>query len=305
MEGIKFSKHFIAKKDLTTTSVSSCLHAFSIDVEDWYQSSYDYNAPISEICVNNTRYVLDFLSKNNVKGTFFIQGLVAKYYPYLIKEIHSRGHEIQSHGYSHRPVHSMLPTEFKRELTETNKLLEDITGEPVIGFRAPDFSIDDKSFWAFEVMYECGIRYDSSIFPFRTTRYGISDFERGYSLIKTSSGIIEELTVSVFELTFPKNVRIPVGGGGYFRLFPSWFLIYCLKKLENQGLPFIIYCHPYEFNPQEWCQSMKRVPVYRRLHQGLGRTRFEGKVSQLLKLRTFGTMSDVLNRIRRSDKICI
>lgn len=283
------------------------INAFSIDIEDWYQSSFDFNAPISEICVHNTRHVLDFLSHYNVQGTFFIQGLVAKHYPQLVKEIYERGHEIQSHGYSHRPINGMTPTEFKRELIETSNRLEDITGKPVTGFRAPDFSIDEKSFWAFEVMYECGIRYDSSIFPLRTRRYGINGFERGYSLIKTPSGIIEELPVSILELTFPKGVRIPVGGGGYFRLFPLWFLRYCLRKLEVQGLPFIIYCHPYEFNPQEWRQIMKYVPVYRRIHQGFGRNGFEEKVAQILKLRTFRKMSDVLRMLRniKNQSICV
>lgn len=287
--------------------ITTCFHAFSVDVEDWYQSSFDFNAPISEICVQNTRRVLDFLGYYNVQGTFFIQGLVARQYPYLIKEIHEKGHEIQSHGYSHRPIYSMTPSEFKTELIETSKCLEDITGEPVTGFRAPDFSIDSKSFWAFEIMYECGIRYDSSIFPLRTTRYGINGFERGYSVIKTASGIIEELPVSVFELSCFKRIRIPIGGGGYFRLFPSLFLKYCLKEIDKDGLPFVIYCHPYEFNPQEWHQIVKHIPIYRRLHQGIGRSGFQEKVSQLFKLKAFGTISDVLKRFRvkESKKICV
>lgn len=277
------------------------LNAFSIDVEDWYQSSHDLNAPISDICLHNTRVVLDFLSRHNVRGTFFVQGMVAREFPFLIKEIHGKGHEIQSHGFSHRPVNKMSHNEFKRELMETSKYIEDITGIAVTGFRAPDFSIDAKSFWAFEVMCECGIRYDSSIFPLRTKRYGISGFERGYSLFKTPSGNIEELPVSVYELSRPNGLRIPVGGGGYFRLFPFWFLEMSRKRLEVQRLPFIIYCHPYEFNPGEWKQSMKRIPMYRRLHQGIGRHGFRGKVSRLLESGTFGTMSDVLNRLKKKE----
>ncbi len=274
--------------------MSKTLHAFSIDVEDWYQSSYDFNAPISEVCIYNTRYVLDFLSLFNIKGTFFIQGMVARLYPFLVKEIHEKGHEVQSHGFSHRPINKMRPAEFKRELTETNKYIEDITGKPVTGFRAPDFSIDRDSFWAFDVMYQCGIRYDSSIFPLKTKRYGINGFEAGYSLIKTPSGTIEELPVSVLELSWPKGRKIPVGGGGYFRLLPSWFLKYCLRKLEEQKLSFVIYCHPYEFNPNEWEQILRHVSGYRRLHQGVGRKGFQRKVTQLFESGNFGTMSEVL-----------
>jgi polysaccharide deacetylase family protein (PEP-CTERM system associated) len=277
--------------------INPIVHAFSLDIEDWYQSSFDFNAPVNEVCVHNTRLVLDFLLQYNVKGTFFIQGLVAKAFPYLVKEVHSRGHEVQSHGYSHRPINNMTPSEFKEELEETGKRLEDITGEPVTGFRAPDFSIDKESFWAFEVMYECGIRYDSSIFPLKTSRYGIAGFTRGYSIIKTLAGEIEELPVSVLDMTWLCGFRVPVGGGGYFRLFPSWFLNYGLKKLGSQGEPFIIYCHPYDFNPREWQRILKRVPWHRRLHQGLGRRRFQEKVAELLKRGTFGSMSEVLQRI--------
>lgn len=274
------------------------LHSFSIDVEDWYQSSHDFNAPISEVCVHNTRKVLDFLSMYNVKGTFFIQGMVVKQYPFLVKEIDQKGHEVQSHGFSHRPVNRMGPDKFRWELQETSKYIEDITGKLVYGYRAPDFSIDEQSFWAFEIMYECGIRYDSSVFPLKTSRYGINGFKRGYSIINTPSGDIEELPVSVLELRGLQGMRIPVGGGGYFRLLPSWFLNYCLRHLEKEGMPFIIYSHPYEFNPDEWKQILKNVSLYRRFHQGLGRKSFSVKISKLLESGVFGTMSDILENIR-------
>ena len=282
-------------------SFTNC-HVFSIDIEDWYQSSYDLNAPISEICVQNTRHVLDFLQVFDVRGTFFVQGLVAKQFPHLVKEIYNRGHEVQSHGYSHRPVNQMTPDEFRWEIQETSKRIEDITGEKVTGFRAPDFSIDRNSFWAFEIMTECGIHYDSSIFPLKTRRYGIDGFENGYSIIRTSSGVIHELTVNVLELNWLQRLRIPVGGGGYFRLFPAWFLKYALKKIEIQGLPFVLYCHPYEFNPQEWKYISKSVPLYLRFHQGLGRKGFQGKVSQLLSMRNFGTMTEILKSLNGTGR---
>ncbi len=276
------------------------LHVFSIDVEDWYQSSFDYDAEINEVCVHNTRTVLRLLEEYGVKGTFFIQGMVAEKFPRLVKEIDSLGHEVQSHGYSHRPINRMTPAEFKIELTKTGKCIEDITGKPVTGFRAPDFSIDTASFWAFEVMRECGILYDSSIFPLKTSRYGISGFEKGYSVIKTPSGCVDELPVSVLELRWPGGIRLPVGGGGYFRLLPAWFLKYCLKKLDEEELPFVIYCHPYEFNPQELRKILKNIPLSRRLHQGLGRKNFQKKVSHLLKTKTFGTMSSVLKELKNN-----
>jgi polysaccharide deacetylase family protein (PEP-CTERM system associated) len=284
--------------------MSQAVHAFSVDVEDWYQSSFDNKAPISERCVRNTRVVLDFLRAHGIRGTFFVQGLVARAYPGLIRQMHKEGHEIQSHGFSHLPVSSLGPAGFKKELTETSRLIEDITGEPVTGYRAPDFSIDRETFWAFEVMCECGIRYDSSIFPLRTRRYGINGFEAGYSVIETPSGRIEELPVSVYEPSWLRGVRVPVGGGGYFRLFPSWFLVRCLRAMDAKLSPFVIYCHPYEFNPGEWASISAHIPAYRRLHQGLGRRGFQGKVSRLLKTETFGTMSDVLKRFNGGETRC-
>jgi len=277
------------------------LHAFSIDIEDWYQSSCNFDASISELCVQNTRRVLVFLENIGVKGTFFVQGMVAKQYPFLVKEIHDSGHEIQSHGFSHRPVNKMSRNEFKWELTETSKYLEDITGSPVTGFRAPDFSIDNASFWAFEVMYECGIRYDSSVFPLKTSRYGIKGFKRGFSIIKTPTGDIEELPVSVLEMKWLGKTRIPVGGGGYFRLLPLWFMMMSLRKLDRDNFPFIIYCHPYEFNPDEWKQIMNKIPLHRRLHQGLGRKEFQKKIEKLLDAADFGTMTDVLSILRKEN----
>lgn len=279
------------------------LNAFSVDVEDWVQSSFDSSAPVSRLCVDNTRLVLDFLERYGVQGTFFVQGLVARQYPGLVREVHARGHEVQSHGYSHRPVNLMGPDLFRRELAETGKLLEDLTGEPVTGFRAPDFSIDRDSFWAFEVMYECGIRYDSSIFPLETRRYGIDGYAGGYSVVRTPSGDIEELTVSVFEPPWTRGLKIPVGGGGYFRLFPSGFLMYCLERMDASGVPFVMYCHPYEFNPAEWRLISRRIPFYRRLHQGLGRGRFQHRVSKLLAFKAFGTMAQVLGSLKRREEL--
>jgi len=288
------------------TSLTAPLHVFSIDVEDWYQSSFDMKAEISPVCVDNTRKVLALLDKAGVKGTFFVQGLVAKKFPAIVREIDARGHEVQSHGLTHRAVNTMTPDEFRTELTQTSRYIEDAIGKTVTGFRAPDFSIDRDTFWAFDVMAECGITVDSSIFPLRTRRYGISGFERGYSRIKTASGIVEEFPVSVLTASWLGGLRLPVGGGGYFRLLPGWFLKYSLEKLDGEGRPFVLYCHPYEFNPGELKDMMSVVPLYRRLHQGLGREGFPQKVYNLFQSRPFSTMAEALARLRKEngEKAC-
>jgi polysaccharide deacetylase family protein (PEP-CTERM system associated) len=278
------------------------LNALTIDVEDWYQSSYDFDAPVSKLCVSNTDRALEFLSRCGTKATFFVQGMVAKAYPEVVQSIHGEGHEVQAHGFSHRPLNKMSKRQISQELEQTKKAIEDTIGKSSTGFRAPDFSIDKDTFWIFEMLIEYGFQYDSSIFPIKTRRYGIDGFERGFSLIQTPSGTIQELPVSVYEIHKPFLKRIPVGGGGYFRLYPLWFLKYFFKGLQKQGLPFIIYCHPYEFNPDEWNQIGKPVPISVRLHQGLGRRGFPGKVYQILKSGSFGTMSEVLTHFQQTDK---
>lgn len=278
------------------------LNCLTIDVEDWYQSSYDFNAPISKLCVSNTNKVLGFLSNCGVKATFFVQGIVARAYPEIVRNIDDEGHEIGAHGLSHRPLNKMSKTELIRELEDNTKYIEDIIGKPVIGFRAPDFSIDNDNFWIFEILIEQGFRYDSSIFPIKTKRYGIDGFDRGYSIIRTPSGTIEELPVSVYEFQIPFKKVIPVGGGGYFRLYPLWFLNHCFRVLKKNGLPFVIYCHPYEFNPSEWKQIPASIPLSIRLHQGLGRKGFPGKLEKILKEGHFDTMYKVLKTFQQKDK---
>lgn len=278
-----------------------CIHAFTVDVEDWYQSSYDINAPISDVCVQNTRKVLGFLEAHRTKGTFFVQGMVAKSFPELVKEIHGQGHEIQSHGFSHRPVNKLHPRDFYHELMETKRRLEDIVGEAIVGFRAPDFSIDERSFWAFEVMREAGVQYDSSLFPMKMRRYGLTGICPEYSQINTKAGIVEELPVSIYHPSRFTRIKIPIGGGGYVRLLPGYFLRYCLKKMHTRETPYVLYCHPYEFNPHEWNQILKKIGLLKRLHQGFGRRSFQGKISSLIKLYSFGTVRDVLEQLRRRN----
>lgn len=277
------------------------VNALTIDLEDWYQSTFDPESEISHFCVKNTKRVLELLDKYNVKATFFVQGMVARKYPEIVKLVKEKGHEIQSHGYSHRPLNKLSPEEIKKELLETKKILEDITGKEVIGFRAPDFSIDKKRLWIFEIMAECGIKYDSSIFPVRTRRYGINNFERGYSKIITKSGVIEELPVSILKINLFKQINIPVGGGGYFRLFPYKFLSFSLDLLNKKNLPFVVYCHPYEFNHKE-LSMLEGVTLFLRLHQGIGRKGFAKKLSKLLQKAKFTTISKVIEIFRNNSR---
>jgi polysaccharide deacetylase family protein (PEP-CTERM system associated) len=262
---------------------------FSCDVEDWYQSSHDFSASISERVYRNVSRCLELLDTNNVRGTFFIQGLVAEQRPEVVRLIDMAGHEVASHGFSHKPVFQLTRTQFKDEIRKTNELLENMTGKKVKGFRAPDFTIFNGMHFAFEVLEECGIEYDSSMFPAQTRRYGNPGCHPGIFKIKGFN--LMEFPVSIY---FMWKLRIPVAGGGYIRLWPIHFLKRAIRSINDEGRPFIMYCHPYEFDPDEWSVISEKIPVSRKLHQGLGRKAFPDKIAKLLSKNNFCSFEDFI-----------
>jgi len=148
-------------------------HAFTVDVEDWYQSCVDYDAPITERVVRNVERILEILDEYSVKGTFFVQGRVAETFPALVSSLVAEGHEVQAHGYSHRPLFAMSRAELREELERAKQTVEDAGGTTVTAFRAQDFSILERNLWALETLAQVGYKIDSSIFPMRSRHYGI------------------------------------------------------------------------------------------------------------------------------------
>jgi polysaccharide deacetylase family protein (PEP-CTERM system associated) len=269
---------------------------FSCDVEDWYQSSYDFEAPISKRVYTNVQKCLRILDGANVRGTFFVQGLVAEERPEVVKLIDEAGHEVASHGHSHKPVYSMSHSQFFEDLSTSINRIEEITGKKVRGYRAPDFSIFNNTKFAFDVLQECGIEYDSSMFPMRTKRYGnpgcpISPFRvKGSNLI--------EFPMSVYSRY---GVKIPVAGGGYLRLLPISFVKHSIRSINADGMPFVLYCHPYEFDPEEWQHMNGRISMFRRTHQGLGRNKIPYKINSLLKEFRFTSFEEKISVIQDVD----
>jgi len=147
-------------------------NAFTVDVEDWYQSRLDYDAPITERVVRNVDRILSVLDECGIKGSFFVQGKVAETFPKLVSSLVAEGHEVQSHGYSHRPLFAMSERELRDELERAKKTVEDAAGTPVIAFRAQDFSILAGNLWALELLADIGFEIDSSIFPMRSRHSG-------------------------------------------------------------------------------------------------------------------------------------
>jgi len=268
------------------------LCAFTVDVEDWYQSCIDFDAPITEKVVKNTERILVILDRHNVKGTFFVQGRVAETFPKLLQRLVAEGHEIQSHGYSHRPVNKMNRKELTVELELARKSVADACGVQVTAFRAPDFTIERENIWALEVLVETGFKVDSSIFPMRTHRYGISGYPTVPHRIQLSSGAnIMEVPVAIWS---SGKIRIPVAGGGYFRLIPGIILERFFASMMTRQ-PVIVYCHPYEFNAHD-LDEYYRMNVSKTFlfTQGLGRSFYGKKIDGLFQRLPFGRFDQVL-----------
>jgi polysaccharide deacetylase family protein (PEP-CTERM system associated) len=273
------------------TAPAGILNAFTVDVEDWVQSVLDPRAPLTDHFVANTRCVLDLLDKHGTNATFFVLGLAAEKAPDLVREIHRRGHEVQSHGYGHRLVHTQSPREFRDDVVHAKKILEDITGSVVCGYRAPAFSITRRNLWALDVLVDAGFTFDSSINPAKTSRYGITGAPRFPHRLRTSGGEITEIPVASLRVL---GKTIPLGGGGYFRLFPIPMIRRAIKQLHRMAHSATVYCHPYEFNAAEIASLAREIPLRIRLHQGLGRRMFPRKIEKLLSDWRFGPVREVI-----------
>jgi polysaccharide deacetylase family protein (PEP-CTERM system associated) len=268
------------------------LHAISVDIEDWYQSTIDAAAELSDRFRHSTQLVLEALAAHGVKGTFFVLALAAEKAPEVVRDIAAAGHEVQSHGYGHVEVFKLTEEEFRQDLLRAKGVLEDLLGTPIIGFRAPSFSIDERTPWAFDVLAETGHRYDSSIFPIRMSRYGIDGYPPEPRAVETPRGHrLVEAPIACFDWL---GKRRPAGGGGYFRLLPYWVIRKGFRQLDHVGRPGVIYFHPYEYDPQEMSAYREKVSLKQRLHQGLGRKGFAGKVNRLMRDFRFGPLREVL-----------
>jgi len=224
----------------------------TVDVEDYFQvaafekiispDSWDkYECRV----VANTGSILRLFAERGVRATFFIVGWIAERYPQLVREIEQHGHEIGCHSYWHRKIYALSPAEFREDTRKAKDSLEQITGKPVHGYRAPSYSITRQSLWALDILAELGFKYDSSIFPVHHDNYGIPDAPRyPYSLEKQG---MMEYPLSTLRF-FGQN--LPIAGGGYFRFFPYWFTRKALSMINRKEKhPFIFYFHPWEVDP--------------------------------------------------------
>jgi len=224
----------------------STRHAFSVDVEDWYQgielSLEAWVGKENRVDIGLSK-VLELLNEKNFKATFFILGAVAKSNPKSIRFISEHGHEVASHTMYHEKIYDLEPAKFLQQERECKKILEDISESKIQGFRAPYFSITNHSLWALDILAELGYTYDSSISPMQTWRYGIAGIEPGIYQLK--SGLIE------FTPSLGNFCSHTYGvGGAYLRIYPYKLTKAALKKSAEIGSSGMFYVHPWELDPK-------------------------------------------------------
>jgi len=246
------------------------MNALSIDLEHWHSNEFIKNylpADTEDQIIDSVSPLLSLLDKYDTCATFFVLGTVAESHPGLVREIHEMGHEIASHMYSHRMIHELDENEFADEIKKSINLLESITGEKPLGFRAPNFSIDNSSRWALKIIKEKRLSYDSSIFPVKTMLYGVPNApSHPYKpsmddlSMEDPAGELIEFPISVL-----RSIRnIPVGGGFYLRTLPFWFLKYAIGKINKKN-PAMIYIHPWETYKKT---PRIRAPLFSRFPHG-------------------------------------
>jgi polysaccharide deacetylase family protein (PEP-CTERM system associated) len=278
------------------SSVSE-INALTVDVEDYFHvAAFASNIhrdtwdSLETRVVKNTHKLLGMFEEFGVRGTFFVLGWVADKHPELVRDIAAGGHEIACHGYSHRLVYEQSQAEFYEETRRAKSLLEDIIGSAVLGYRAASYSIVRDSLWALDILVELGFAYDSSIFPVHHDRYGIPGAERiPHRLVTPNKKIIVEWPLSTAKAL---GLRLPVAGGGYFRLLPYWFSRWGLASINRvDKQPFIFYLHPWEVDPMQ-----PRVPasIVSQFRHYTNLNKCENRLRRLLGEFRFGTARDGL-----------
>lgn len=270
------------------------INALTFDLEDWFcvsnlspfisRNEWDLQ---EQRAYHNTKRILSLLKRYDTRATFFILGWIAERLPELIRDIDSEGHEIATHGYSHRVLSEMTAEDFDRDIARSIEIIRPLIREDIIGFRAPTFSIRADTLWALNVLKKHGIIYDSSVFPisFIAGSKGIPNLT--LAVFRHTNGIIE-FPLSCAEVLF---LRVPCSGGCFFRLFPYNLTRHLLRRVNRDGRPFIFYLHPWEIDPD---QPRMKMPFIDSMRHYTNLDRTYGRLERLLQDFQFTSIRKVL-----------
>ena len=258
--------------------MSGKIHCLTFDIEEHFQVSA-FDSPMrrrhwdqfESRVVRNTHRILELLAMHDARATFFVLGWVAERHPELVLDIARDGHEIASHGYAHELIMNQTPEQFRADIRKAKAILEDITGKAVLGYRAPSFTITPETSWTLQALVEEGYLYDSSIVPIFHDRYGFPGSDPRPHRLVTAVGSLWEVPPTTVKVL---GVRLPAAGGGYLRVYPFKVFRWLLKRAEAQGHPLVVYCHPWELDPEQprmngsWFSEFRH---YINLHKTKGR----------------------------------
>lgn len=270
-------------------------HHFTVDVEEYFQvaamepyverSGWDGIPSRVDVGVNQ---LLSLLAEYDARATFFTLGWIARKHPGLVRDIANAGHEIASHGWGHERVTTLTPDQFRTSIRDSKRELEEVSGQTVLGYRAPSFSIVRGLEWALDVLLEEGYVYDSSLFPILRSGYGYAGGGRDPYSLKRERGVLKEFPPATLGA---EPVLVPAGGGAYFRLFPYQLAKWAFMAAERRGVPGTFYIHPWELDP-----AQPRLPVSwktRVRHYG-GLTRTIPRLRTLLSDFQFQSIAETL-----------
>ena len=275
-------------------------HAISVDLEDYFHPTEiqtELSTSVSPAEWRNlpsriepaTEAILTLFDRRRVRATFFVLGWVAAEHPALVARIAQAGHEIACHSFWHRLVYDLSPEEFRRDTQDAVQAIEAACGRRPTAYRAPSYSITQRSLWALEVLAGLGFTHDSSIYPIVHDRYGIPGFPRMPQRMETAAGALLEVPVATVRL--PGGRITPIGGGGYLRLFPYRYTAAGLRRLEREeGQSAMLYFHPWDLDPVQPRLARGRIA---RLRTYFGLRAMGGKIDRLLTEFSFGPLGEV------------
>ncbi len=274
-------------------------HHFTVDVEEYFQVSAlepyvsrDSWLQRESRVERSVDVLLELLDGFDSRGTFFVLGWIAKHHRRVVESIAAAGHEVASHGWGHRRITQLNPHEFRESVRNSKRLLEDLTGKQVIGYRAPSFSIVRGGEWALDILIEEGYGYDSSLFPVRRPGYGYAGGRRVPHWIERPAGRLAEVPPATLQVA---RISLPAGGGAYFRLFPYSLCRAALRQCQRRGVPGTFYMHPWEIDPHQPRLGVGFLTGLR--HYG-GLTRTADRLRRLLGEFSFQPIVDTVARLK-------